>query len=93
MSSEQASGEADREELIRKVRTDRNKVLRFDAYPDDGGPLTWFVAYRGKYGWSACRATGEWMDEPSEDDVKHAVRKYDQVQLMSRFDTPEEVTL
>jgi hypothetical protein len=83
----------DSDELLRTARTNRNKVIRFDAYPDGESPFTWFVAYRGKYGWSACRGNGEWMDEPTDDDVEHAVDKYDHVNLIDRSETPEGVTL
>jgi len=85
--------ELQREELLRKARTRRDKVIRFDSYPEDEMPFTWFVAYRGKFGWSACRGNGEWMDEPSDKDVEVAVKKYDHVKLVDRSDTPDEVSL
>jgi len=83
----------DREELLRTVRTRRDKALKFDGKPEDGGRITWFVAYRGRFGWSACRGTGDWMDEPTDDEVEAAIRNYDHVQLVDLADTPEEVTL
>jgi hypothetical protein len=81
------------EELLKTVRTRRDKILRFDAYPDDGHPFTWFVAYRGKFGWFACRENGEWIDEPTDDDVEAAIREYENVEIMNRSDTPEQVKL
>lgn len=81
------------EELLRTVRTRTDKILRFDEESEDGGLLTWFVAYRGKSGWSACRGTGEWMDEPSDDAVEWSIQEYDHVQVVDRSDLPEEVPL
>lgn len=83
----------DQDELLRTARTDRTKVLRFDGRTEDGAEITWFVAYRGIYGWSACRATGEWMDEPTDGDVEAAVDEYDHVELIDCSETPDEVAL
>lgn len=85
--------DAEKDELLRTVRTRRDKVLRFDGEAEDGGLITWFVAYRGKFGWSACRGTGEWMDSPTDDEVEWAIDEYDHVQLVDRLETPEEVDL
>lgn len=85
-------GGSDRQELLRTVRTRRDKVLRFDA-SEDGGSFTWFVAYYGRYGWSACRANGEWSDDPTDDDVRYAFDEYDRVELVDRSELPEEVAL
>lgn len=81
-----------RDDLLREVRTRRDKALRFSGETDEG-EVTWFVAYRGKFGWAACRENGRWMDEPSDDDVEAAVQKYDEVELVDQSNTPEQVTL
>lgn len=88
-----SSAETDADELLRTVRTRRDKVLRFEGVTEDGCRVTWYVAYRGKFGWSACRGTGEWVDEPSDADVEAAVEKYDYVDLIDRSDTPDGVNL
>lgn len=80
-------------EILRRARTHRNKVLRFVGETPDGEALEWYVAYRGEFGWSACRGTGEWMDEPSADDVEYALEEYDEVELIDRSETPKEVAL
>ncbi|AFH22003.1 hypothetical protein OSG_eHP14_00115 [environmental Halophage eHP-14] len=83
----------DQDEILRTARARRDKVLRFDGETEDGGRVTWFVAYRGKFGWSACRATGEWMDEPTDEDVEAAVREYEYVKLVDRSEVPDQVSL
>lgn len=93
MSDSDVSADAvSRDDLIRDVRVRRDKALKFEA-EDDVGTLTWYVAYRGKFGWVACRGNGRWMDEPSDEDVESAVREYDNVELVERAGTPEQVTL
>ena len=87
------TGDENADELLRTVRTRRDRVLRFEGRTEDGCLVTWFVAYRGKYGWSACRRTGEWMDEPTDDEVRAAVREYDAVEVVERGDLPEVVEL
>ena len=83
----------DRKEMLRTVRTRRDKVLRFDGEDDHGYKITWYVAYRGNFCWSACRATGEWMDEPDEDEVESSFDVYDHAEVVDLSDTPEEVAL
>lgn len=91
--AQSVDGTEQSEEMLRTVRTRRDKVLRFDGEAEDGGPVTWYVAYRGGFGWSACRATGEWMDDPTEDEVESSVEVYDHVQVVDRSEIPEEVSL
>jgi len=80
------------DEILRKVRTDRTKAIRFDDTVD-GEPITWYAAYRGKYGWSACRGNGDWMDEPSDDAVEWACGECEHVELVDVSETPEAVDL
>lgn len=85
--------DTEREEMLRTVRTRRDKALRFDGEDEDGYKITWYVAYRGNFGWSACRATGEWMDEPDEDEVQSSFDVYDHAEVVDVSETPEEVAL
>lgn len=90
------SGESDTgtKQILREARTHRNKAIRLDSYSDDGGPITWFVAYRGNFGWSACRGDGEWLDDPTEGAVEWAIEEgFDEVELVDLSKTPEEVDL
>lgn len=81
------------DELLRTVRTRRDKVLRFDGMREDGLLVRWFVAYRGTFGWVACRHDGQWMDNPTDSDIEDALEVYDRVKLVDRSTTPEEVEL
>jgi hypothetical protein len=78
---------------VRTVRIRRDKVLKCVGDDRDGVPVTWYVAYRGKYGWSACRSDGEWMDEPTDEDVETVPSVYDRVEVVDRADLPDEVPL
>jgi len=88
MSEEKSKGE-----ILRTARARRDKVIRFEGNARDNCRVTWYVAYRGKYGWVACRGTGEWVDDPSDADVEAAVREYDVVELVDRSETPGVVEL
>lgn len=90
--SDAESGEETKQDLLTKLKSRRDKVLRFDVY-DDSGPYTWFVAYKGNFGWSACRGNGDWEDAPDEDEVEWAIDEYDEVQLVDRSDLPKEVSI
>ena len=82
-----------KEVLLRKARTHRDKAIRFDGSDEHGDALTWFVAYRGEFGWVACRGNGQWMDEPSSEEIENAFNIYDQVEMIDQSETPEQVTL
>jgi hypothetical protein len=83
----------DKDELLRTAKTERTKALKFDGEAEDGERITWFVAYRGNYGWVGCRGDGSWMDEPDEEEIEHAVDEYNTVELVDRSDLPAEVNL
>jgi hypothetical protein len=81
------------EQLLRTARIRRDKVLKFSGRDEEGAFITWYTAYRGKYGWSACRGTGQWADSPTDDEVEAAFDVYDEVELLDRSETPDEVEL
>lgn len=83
----------DTEEILRTARTRRDKAVQFIGDDEDGVRIEWYAAYRGKFGWSACRSDGEWMYEPSEAEVEDAADVYDHVELVDLSETPEAVTL
>jgi len=91
--SDSYTSETDRKEVLKSARTNQTKVIKFEGKAENGETVTWFVAYRGKYGWSACRANGEWVDEPTDDEVRYVVDECNHVELVDHSDTPEEVTL
>ena len=83
----------DQDEIVRTARTRRDKVIRFAGEGVDGEPVTWYVAYRGKYGWVGCRANGSYTSEPDEEVVLESFDVYDEAELLDRSDTPDEVIL
>jgi hypothetical protein len=87
------SAEQNDDDILRTVRTRPDRVLRFEGTTEDSCRVVWFVAYRGKYGWVAQRRTGEWMDEPSDEDVRAALETYDSVAVVHRAELPEVVRL
>jgi len=93
MEADRSGNDTDREGKLRTVRTRRDKVLRFDGEDEDGCKITWYVAYRGNFGWSACRETGEWMDDPDEKEVRSSFDVYDHADVVDISETPEEVTI
>lgn len=92
-NSEKDADEIDRDGMIQRVRSRRDKLLKFDGEAEDGGRVTWFVGYLGKYGWSACRWTGDWMDDPDEEQIRAAFDVYEYVELVDRCEVPEQVEI
>lgn len=84
----------DTDELLRTARTHRNKAIRFEGEAEDGERVTWFVAYRGKFGWIACRDTGERSSyDPPTSEVRESFNVYDRAELVDISDTPDAVEL
>lgn len=79
------------DELLRTVKARKDRLLKFDGQADDGGRVTWYVGYLGKYGWSACRWSGDWMDNPDEDEIRAAFDVCDDVKLVDRTEIPDRV--
>lgn len=84
------------DELLRTVRTNRNKVLRFvgefDGTANDGEPLTCYMAYRDD-GWPAWMNTGHSLGRTPEEAVKPSFEVYNRVELIDVADTPDYVDL
>lgn len=77
--------------VLREVKTDRTKLIRFTGETEDGEPITWYTAYRGKFGWTAFRPDGEIEDSPDEDDIRDAFHVYDSAEVVRNSETPEGV--
>jgi len=90
MSNEEA---VDPDDAMRTVRVRRDKLLRFEGEHDEGDWVTWYVAYRGRYGWVACRVNGSHTSHPDEDDVLHSFDVYDDAAVLDRAEIPDEVIL
>jgi hypothetical protein len=90
MRSEEA---VDDDGAMQTVRVRPDKLLRFEGEHKEDGRVVWYVAYRGKYGWVACRGNGSYTSHPDEDDVLHSFIVYDDEAVVDRAETPDEVIL
>ena len=91
--NEKDADEMNRGEMIQTVRTRHDKLLKFDGQDRDGDRVTWFVGYLGKYGWSACRGTGDWTDDPDEKQIHAAFGVYDNAEVVNRSEVAEQVEI